>query len=453
MFKNYELPEDDVKHMPLENVIISFNSDLNQLWRLTIDRNYACDSIYEWFMMWDNIRRSYVKYIKLCKDILSVRLNGKPISKTVRKRYDECFNEISGYNENQKGYPVQIPEEDETDNIEQEFLRYKKYFISMNNFAYQFTNVIGRRDIAKVAVINLLEAADRQQEMQDWFKEKVENVIIYPYDYDELCREEKHISELLDFCIYYLEKPNIRNFYPIMAKDWIQKKFSYERKQLSERMKACEAGNIKYIYPIDEYRKGTLRTFPLALVGDFNFGQQDNEEMGVFLFSFLPLLETDYQYIVVLFLNTEYTVKYGLKISRDFISNVGQLLTGEQEELSMKNIFPLTSQDCSCYLKCFDLVINLEEQKENYELGSLYFGLWKYSIYKQYYDENNKKQKERLNEEKNVVENLFVRFLKNNENFMRDQLLELKRKVFEEDYILTEEAVNQFILMQTRFSE
>ena len=80
VFKNYELPEDDVKHMPLENVIISFNSDLNQLWRLTIDRNYACDSIYEWFMMWDNIRRSYVKYIKLCKDILSVRLNGKPIS-------------------------------------------------------------------------------------------------------------------------------------------------------------------------------------------------------------------------------------------------------------------------------------------------------------------------------------------------------------------------------------
>ena len=56
MLKNYFVPDDAHKEMPIENVVIMFHQHLTSLWNKTILSNYEFEMATDWIEYWFNLR-------------------------------------------------------------------------------------------------------------------------------------------------------------------------------------------------------------------------------------------------------------------------------------------------------------------------------------------------------------------------------------------------------------
>lgn len=402
VFSEINLLDESYKAMPIENIKLSFHTDLTTLWQKSILSQYEYSSVYEWQEYWINIRSNLIKFIKL--NILGIEYVLKQTKLPPEVRViDEVRMQLGNSLIKEKLFPRENRPFENPTILKDEISKIKNgYFSSMRNYLYKYLDIVMKKtenNATSIAMYNLRDARDKLSEMQVSFRNICERTTYY-FELDDIENQEiLWLDRLITINEFYLNHtPRKGGYSRSTINDWKkeqeQTKMGFIKDKIN--MISYESG-LNFVNPKNIYFERSLSYLP---IGVKNVDIINENEMGRLIFAIAYLNEIDANYIELLFLNNKLEViGNGLRISNQYLRELQEGIEGESE-ITGDNIFsPLPVEITHKQLDCFEEQIKIQANKikysyKNYDIFLMF--LWKYSQYQFLFDESDSILKEHL---------------------------------------------------------
>lgn len=380
--------DDSHKEMPIRNVLISFNADLNQLWNKSILSHYEFVSVYDWQNHWIKLRRKVIELFKLNIEGLEKILKQQNQNQATLTSLDEIRRYICNTLICEKPFPYQERPFEEKP-IVNEFTRKIKegYFTSIRNYFDQFINIIEKNkenNLCNLAIINLKDSRSKLQDMQQCFN-KVCGLTVYYFDIVELEQQEVlWLDRLIILNEYYINNtPKKGEFSHYTVTRWKKEEMQKFIDQITEGInEAEESGEFAFIKPYKILSENNLNKVP---IGVKNLNTSDENVFTSLVESLIPFAEIDINYIVLINIDDQLQASSsGIQINTYLFKEINKCM--EKSEILDMNIMttPLPCEITNEHLSCFQEHIELINNTQSIDFEDIYtflLSLWEYSQY------------------------------------------------------------------------
>ncbi|MFT5874149.1 MAG: hypothetical protein ACI8WT_003109, partial [Clostridium sp.] len=276
--------DDSHKEMPIRNVLLSFNTDLTQLWSKSILSHYEFISVYDWQSYWMDLRRKVIEFAKLNVEVLEKILKQQNLNKSILTNLDEIRCYICNTLIREKSFPYEErPFEEKS--VVKEFTSKMKhgYFTCITNYLNQFVNIIQKNkenNLLNLAIINLKDSKNKLLEMQQCFN-KVGSYTAHYFDVLDLEEQEAlWIDRLILLNEYYLSNtPSKGEFNHHAVVVWEQERIKEFLRLVDEQIDmAAENSGFMFIKSSKVLSEGNLTTVP---IGVKNLDISDENEISL----------------------------------------------------------------------------------------------------------------------------------------------------------------------------
>lgn len=458
LLNNIKLPDDAHKKMPLRNVILPFNSDLNKLWTKSILSQYELKSIYDWQKYWIDIRKNTIEFFVLNIEILEKKLKQQSIDKNLATKIDKVASNIH----NLLSYEIIFPLEERP--FESDCKVYKptskiknKYFPSFKNYLTQYTNIIIKNtssNLYNLAIINLKTCKNELSIMQTNFNEISTQTTKYFSTTNLEIEEEMWLNRLLDLNEYYLENSPNKFF----NRDCVRK-FNEEKQNslLEEAYEVIDKSKDIYGFDIIKPKKITYdKYFKIMPIGIRNFDIGNEESSARLIESFMGFGVTNIEYILIIIINNENGALHnGIRISADLFREIKEYCESETETGYELNNYILPYEITEEHLTCFegDIQIvnnNINEDKIK-DVDSVLLTLWEYNKYKEIFKNIvvNIEEKEHISQKiislENRIDNYMESIIKIGKFDCIDDLIKLTKDIIDDDIEFNDKELNYYL--------
>ena len=455
--ENFQFIDEAHKEMPFENVILSFNSDLNSLWNKSIVSQYEFSSVYEWQYYWINLRKELVEFLKLNVKMFEILLKKQKLTKQFIEEILNKSNNIHSSYIRQNSFPNQERPFEEGLEISGEISKFKSgYFQSMDNYCLQFSNIVDKNateHMSSLALINLKNASAELEEIQKCFTNIINHTFKY-FDIDFLEDYEKEwIDRLIRLIEYYkANKLNSKNDYNReLVKRWHEEKDILFMKSVNEVINyAQDISEFTIIKPVNIIREGLLNIVPIVVSANVI---KDATVMGFLVAGLVNFVNMDINYVLILIKDDEEKIQpYGIKINRNYLEyvkdNIDSLESINIDKMNQPLPYEIKEEYLSCFEERFIIKENIEGKRFK-EVQAILFELWKYDKYRDYLNDEDEVVKEYILENLDICRNNIDNYLNTiieNSNFDKiDKLIELKADVIDKNGIFSDKEINWWI--------
>ncbi len=358
MISGYNIPDDSHKAMPIRNLIIMFHEEFTSLWSKTIMSNYECDSIFEWLEYWLSIRKNIVILLEKSIDCICKLLEGKVLG-NLAKDFDTLKLEINKKLIMETRYPNQDRPFDEKVNIPEGFSKVQSdYFGGIQNFIKQFVGFLQQDSkLTRLALINLRMAQVSIEKMHNFFANIINEQGVLQHEHSKLCMDEKEsLHNLIVACQYFKEHQPNEYFNKYQMKNWYN--INYKQKMEDSVVALSDLiEEYSITCPNHYYYEGILKFYPIIVS---NLDMTDSALLIKFLYYCTPIVELEYDYIIVVLMNANGLVMpNGLRIPIQFLNNLKTAIDTENvaliEELSPPFPKEITQQVLDCFGHKYEL--------------------------------------------------------------------------------------------------
>ncbi|WP_066047306.1 P-loop NTPase [Robertmurraya korlensis] len=388
LLRGLNLLDESYKAMPIENIKLSFHTDLTTLWKNSILSHFEYQSIYEWQEYWINIRSSLIKFMKLNISFLELILKQQTKLTPDVSVIDEVRIDLVKSLIKEKLFPRENrPFEDPTD-LKDEISKVKNgYVSSIKNYIENYLNIVMKKtenNASSISMYNLKDAKDKLSEMQQSFRNICENTTYY-FELDEIEKQEiLWLDRLIILNEFYLNHiPRKGGYSRLTINDWqMGKELANIRLIIKKINTISKESSFNFVIPKKVYREKNLTYLPIG-VKDVNVSNED--EMGRLIFTIFELNDLDVNYIELIFLNNNFEiVGNGVRIATSYLDKSKEnLLAGR--EITEDNIFtPLPIEITQKHLECFEENLKILRIPVEYSFKGLDIFLtllWKYHQY------------------------------------------------------------------------
>lgn len=437
--------DDSIKHIPVKNLIIRFNRELNSLWKDTILSNYEAKSIKEWMVYWHNIRKDIVYLIDLYTKLMYKILSKKRINEL--NRINDLEKSLCNRISKEYRYPFQNRPFVNKESLPEGFAGIESdYFLKFKNLINFFEGFLNKEERnTNLFFINLKYIKSKLKDMQTYFNNISLNNEVLIEEHSLVCiDEEEKFNKFVDCCYYYQTHNPDKYFNKFQVNKWYSKK--YEEKLMNAKNSLINLSlEFNIIFPKKDIDDKILSSYPIIVSG---VDPTDVSRMLNILYKSINFLETDYDYLIILFNTKENNIfNLGYKVTRKLLENIKNEVEGieiiSDEETAI--LFPIEVTE-----KIMDSFNNkykvYYKQTNNldiiYEVGEL---LWAISTFRefsqyndmQYLDKELKEYKITINENLEKIEDDFS-------NDIYQNVVRICNEVFE-GKIFSNQDLNIFI--------
>jgi hypothetical protein len=441
----YNIPDDAHKTMPIKNIVIMFNQEFASLWNKTIMSNYECDTISEWLEHWFYVRRDIVTLFEKSSSCIFKMLEGRPLG-NLATDVDNLRMKIAKSLISEIKYSNEDRPFEERAKLPEGLSKIKSgYFQSVQNFFNQIVGFLRRdADNTRLAIVNLQTARSTLGKMQVFFAEVSDEQRLFQRQHAELCMlEEQRLEYLLMACMYFQAHQPSKYFNKYQIKAWYNVNYMEAIKEAQSALsKLSEEHYI--VFPEKNYRDGVLSYYPIIV---HNLDVKVSDVLMRFLYDCIPFNRTTFDYLVVLCRNSQGNIlPTGLRVSKNFFTDIKQAIDTDDEELVEKLTLPfpidITTQMLECFKGEYEVLTPIATGYEGIDkVGEL---LWAYS-----------KTLELLTDECDAKYRDFSR--DNLKSEILSVLASYKQKIspndYEELYTICKEVLNGQVFDDTSFNE
>src|SRR5699024_9873115 len=227
--EDYKIIDDSAKKIPKRNIIIMFHQEFAQLWGNTILANYEAPTVFDWINHWNNIRQDIVKFLRKNIQLIERRLNKQRISNNALREIDLVRDKIILVLRMDYPYPREKRPFEKSEYIptDQSKIR-NRYFSSIRNYINQISGFVARNEKdSRLAMINLLNAKNQLEEMQEFFMQTIKRSGHQFKNQSNLHEKElASIERLYMYNLYYQKHPNSRVATDSMIANWYSNYFT-----------------------------------------------------------------------------------------------------------------------------------------------------------------------------------------------------------------------------------
>ncbi|MCZ0873898.1 hypothetical protein [Peribacillus sp. AS_2] len=455
LFNGLNLLDESYKAMPIENIKLSFNTDLTILWKNSILSHFEYSSIYEWQEYWINIRSNLIKFIKLNIRVLEYVLKQTKLTPEVSV-IDEVRMQLGKSLIKEKLFPRENRPFEEPTILKDEISKIKHgFFSSIRNYIDNYLNIVMKKsenNASGLAMYNLRDARDKLSEMQLGFRNICERTA-YNFELDEIEKQEiLWLDRLITLNEFYLNHiPRKGGYSRSSINEWQKEKEQTKMRFIKDKinMISNESG-FSFVNPKNVYCEKNLTYLP---IGVKTVDVTNENEMGRLIFAIIYLNEIDVNYIELLFLNNKLEViGNGLRISNYYLQKLQESVEGGSE-ITGDNIFPpLPVVITQKHLECFEEKIKIPTHKSKYSFKDIDIFLtllWKYYQYQLKFAVSDSIEKEHLlSKNKEMVLGINTLLLELQENcslILFARLSKLKNDVINKKVKFTDNELNDWI--------
>lgn len=381
MLKNYFVPDDAHKEMPIENVVIMFHQHLTSLWNKTILSNYEFEMVTDWIEYWFNLRSHICTmandYCECLTKAESPKLKESAIRKSIciYSEYQKLINNERKYPEEENPFEEDVPCVRKFQGIK------RKYFWSITNFTGQFPGLLKRDPKnAKLAMFNILAAQRALSDVQQFFDEIVFDTPLKT-KHLQLCELEKvNVSRLMMGCYYYYDNPMNKGFNKYTIDGWYKARCTKERQKIQEGLSDLTEF-YSVIFPENNYYAGILNYYPIIIGG---FDKSSEDAWNALLISGMQILNSKFDYLEVLFKTNQGEIEnVAYRIPKQFFAYVKNALESPSAEVqeNRTSIYPVevTPQMLGCFSQKY-IVEKAEDNLAKSIISEIGEYLWDYSM-------------------------------------------------------------------------
>lgn len=456
LLNNIKLPDDAHKKMPLRNVILPFNSDLNKLWAKSILSQYELKSIYDWQKYWIDIRKNIIEFFVLNIEILEKKLKQQVIDKNLVTKIDKVASNIH----NLLSYEIIFPLEERP--FESDCKVYKptskiknKYFPSLKNYLIQYPNIITKNtssNLYNLAIFNLKASKNELGIMQTNFNEISTQTTKYFSTTKLEIEEEIWLNRLLDLNEYYLENSPSKFF----NRDCVRK-FNEERKN-SLLEKGYEIiDKTKDIYGFDIIKPNKIiydKYLKIMPIGIRNFDIGNEESSARLIESFMGFGVANVEYILIIIINSENGALYnGIRINTDLFREIKEYSESETGYELNNYILPyeITEEHLACFEGDIQIVNNNINEDKIKDVDLVLLALWEYNKYKEILKNSviNMEEKEHISKKmlslENRIDNYMESITKMGKFDCIDGLIKLAKDIIDDVVEFNDKELNYYL--------
>ncbi|MEG2985495.1 MAG: hypothetical protein RR835_12395 [Peptostreptococcaceae bacterium] len=452
---NYvNIHDDSIKNMHLNNVVLTFNVDLNILWNKSILSQYEFQSIYDWQNYWINIRTKIVDFLKLNINVLEKKLKLQNINRNTIDNINKITHDIVSLLNRENSFPMEERPFDNSCKVTSPTKKIKnKYFTPLKNYVNQYANIINKNNcnnLCNIAMINLKNCVSELNIMQNNFNEICKDTINY-FDTNELEENEsKWINRLINLSEYYLENNASKYFNREDVNVYIEKKKNYLLKNTCSILE-----KIKHDYSFDIIKpkkiiyENDVKTLPIG-IRNFNLNNE-NDSINL-IQSLIELDEIKLEYILIVIVNSDgRALPNGIRINTNLFKEITSYIeSGLATEINTKPLpYEITNEHIVYLEEEIEIVDKSSNNTTNIDLFLLY--LWEYSRYKSimnrvvpYKDEEIYLIKKMKYIKSSIIEYLNL-IIKTCEFYDIDTLVKLKENIVDYDMEFNDSDLNYYI--------
>ena len=371
--------DDSTKNIPIKNLIIGFNKELNSLWKDTILSNYEAKSIKDWIYHWFNLRKDIVELISLYTELMYKILSNKKVSKL--NRIDELQKRIFNNISKEFRYPFQDRPFENKESLPEGFSKIEgDYFLKIKNLINFFEGFLYKKESdSNSFYFNLNYVRSKLEDMQFYFNSISLNNEILIEEHKLINRKEKdRFNKFIECSYYYQEYSPSKYFRKYQVSSRYRNKYK-EKIESAKNSLTSLSSEFNIIFPKEDIQEEILSYYPI-IISDID--STDESKLLNILYKSIDFTKTDYDYLLLLFNSEENNILHlGYKVTRKLLENARNEVNGteiiyEDEALML---FPIeVSQKI---LDCFndDYIINrAQNDKLDYvlKIGEL---LWSIS--------------------------------------------------------------------------
>ena len=381
MLKNYFVPDDAHKEMPIKNVVIMFHQHLTSLWNKTILSNYEFEMVTDWIEYWFNLRSHICTmandYCECLTKAESPKLKESAIKKSIciYSEYQKLINNERKYPGEENPFEEDVPCVRKFQGIK------RKYFWSITNFTGQFPGLLKRDPKnAKLAMFNILAAQRALSDVQQFFDEIVFDTPLKT-KHLQLCELEKvNVSRLMMGCYYYYDNPMNKGFNKYTIDGWYKARCTKERQKIQEGLSDLTEF-YSVIFPENNYYAGILNYYPIIIGG---FDKSSEDAWNALLISGMQILNSKFDYLEVLFKTNQGEIEnVAYRIPKQFFAYVKNALESPSAEVqeNRTSIYPVevTPQMLGCFSQKY-IVEKAEDNLAKSIISEIGEYLWDYSM-------------------------------------------------------------------------
>ena len=388
ILEDFMLIDDSYKEMPLGNVTLTFNSDLNILWNKSILSQYEFNSIYDWQRYWINIREKVVEFLKLNIEILEKQLKVQNQNKNTLKKLDEIRNYVISSLNYERIFPYEERPFQREITIAKVTNKLKSgYLFHIQNYFRQCLSVIMKQQndhLCKLAMINLECCKNVLTDMQSSFDEVCNKTVKYFSTETIKTQEELWINRLILLNQYYLNNNPSKMFNRNEVSKWHEKKSSMFMQKISNILSnATQSSKFNFIEPNRVIKDKSLTILPICVE---NYNLTDEADGTNLIISLINLGEIDIDFLLIIVLDdSKSTSPCGIRINIDLFKELNRLKNKDEEVKEDIDISPFPCEITKEHLECFDIDIMIKESVESQALKDVEIFLlllWEISKYK-----------------------------------------------------------------------
>lgn len=383
--KDYNIPDDAQKRMPIQNIVGMFHQEFNSLWCRTIMSNYELGTATDWLKYWIGVREHICVLVETYCSCMYRLLEGKPLG-TLAKDVDQLHMEYARITTGEKLYPGQDRPFGEKNTVSEGLSKIKSgYFQSMQNFSIQLVDLLLRDEQKKsLALYNLTMVNSNLLKMQKYFAEIPTTPELEKKQHDLCVKETKVIESLVMCCDYYINHAPSKYFKKYSIQKWYSDKCRDARRIAEDKLSLLETQSTVH-YPDKTYIDGTMSYYPIVIE---HIDVKSEEALGEMILNILPFAETSYDYLVVMFvedsgkLNTT-AVQVNSRMLAEEIKAAE--LGGDSMTDKLASIYPVvvTNQMLNCFNDNYDLPSANIFEESSLPIDEIAEALWDYSKLKE----------------------------------------------------------------------
>lgn len=444
----YYIPDEDIKEMPRENVILSFHKEFVEIWNNSILTLYDFKTAYEYLYHWLNIRKRILLTLNLSIDLYELKYKKGRITSGKGREFDNLIIEIQRMKNRVGGYPLEHkPFIKEVTSISQ-LIDSERYFIDIENFFKQFGGILKGKDNHKVrsATLNLQNAFSNLKSMQQSFYYEANKLGHLVNEHKETCQFENNtLRKIVDYTLFFNTNRNTSKKFidPRIVNSWIRDYWRNYFIEIEESIINIEDSDFHYTLPQSLIYEGVLKKLPIIVESKFSLIFNPEE----FLQSIIPLVyvgQKDINYIIVMSKEKESNniEPLGFRFKIDFFKQMENELN--EKEFDYEGLAPyhvaITAEILNVFDQNFSIGENIIEDNYSSVVEELILKLWEYSMFNNYFKIITKEDEVyfNLNNDKYIYE---IDMLKDNikqEDITKlnlDKLLSLSNRVLKGDYL------------------
>lgn len=451
LLEGYKNIDESAKNMPKRNIIIMFHQEFAKMWENTIIENYEATTVFDWISYWNNIRKDIINLFQKNIQVIDRKLNDRKISKNIFTEINNIRNKIISDLRVEYPYPGKKRPFEKSKYPPKGKLKIKnEYFSSVRNYINQMAGFVGRDEKnSRLAMFNLLYAKNQLEEMQEFYEQVIKSSgHQFKKDLDLQKKETASIERLYMYNLYYKNHPNSRVATYSMIDNWYRDYYKTPIVNLKAIIETKKAVEIKITYPDELIEKDSLNYLPLLVKNADLFSDEYN---GKLIFSMLPALDYNIDFIIVMFFEECGTKvkEQGIRISKVYLEAVKNLIEEDDDTALEKQNPPVPLEIEKSYLKPFQSTYyEIKKRSKDillkYEL--LFMNLWEYSQFRLYVNNENDQYKEYIDRKyrksRRAVNELLSKLKTSNNNIFK-KAKDYSDSVFNDKYVFGDEDFNE----------